>query len=111
MCPKGRAKNDGNLEHVGKELPKPSRRSHGGLKDPWRSLERPEDPGEAGGPSGARCLHEEPGPGKLDTKKIYYSPNNACVWGFLLCIKRSGKLCRGQSVVDAGAEAGAGAEG
>ena len=44
MCPKGRAKNDGNLERVGKELPRPSRRSHGGLKDLWRSLERPEDP-------------------------------------------------------------------
>ena len=41
---KGRAKNDGNLEHVGKELPKHSRKSHGGLKDAWRSLERPEDP-------------------------------------------------------------------
>ena len=25
-----------------------------------------EEPGEAGGPSGARCLHEGPGPGKLD---------------------------------------------
>ena len=31
MCPKGRAKNDCNLERVGKELWKPSRRSHGGL--------------------------------------------------------------------------------
>ena len=44
MCPKGYAKNDGNLGHVGKELPKPSRRSHGGLKNSWRSLERPGDP-------------------------------------------------------------------
>ena len=44
MRPKGCTKNDGNFEHVGKELPKPSRRSHGGLKDPWRSPKRPEDP-------------------------------------------------------------------
>ena len=44
MCPKGRAKNDGNVERVGKELPRPSRRSHGGLKDPWKSPKRPEDP-------------------------------------------------------------------
>ena len=44
MRPKGRTKNDGNFEHVGKELLKPSRRSHGGLKDPLRSLERPWDP-------------------------------------------------------------------
>ena len=51
MCPKGRAKSDGNLEHVGKELPKHSRRSHGGLKDAWRSLERPEDLGPGAHPS------------------------------------------------------------
>ena len=44
MCAKGRAKSDGNLEHVGKELPKHSRRSHGCPKDAWRSLGRPEDP-------------------------------------------------------------------
>ena len=43
MCPKGRAKNDGNLERAGKELQRPSRKSHGGLKDPWRSPKRPWD--------------------------------------------------------------------
>ena len=60
MCPKGRAESDGNLEHVGKELPKPSRKSHGDLKDAL------EDHREAGGPSGARCPPEGSGPGKLD---------------------------------------------
>ena len=34
-----------------------------------------------------------------------YSPNNACVWGFLLSSYRSGKLRGGQSAVDAGAGA------
>ena len=56
MCPKGRAKNEGNLEHVGKELPKPSRRSHGGLKDPWRSPKRPWDLGGPGAHTSALDL-------------------------------------------------------
>ena len=37
-------RNDANLENVRKALLRPSKSSHGGLKDPWRSLERPEDP-------------------------------------------------------------------
>ena len=37
------SRNDAYLERVRKGLPRPSRRLPGGLKDLWRSLERPED--------------------------------------------------------------------